>query len=55
MTENRLKVDIQDRCQRNVNNGHIIPYSVRWIAKVLIMEEEPIEDGEILSIIDTSE
>ena len=40
---------------RNVNSGQIIPCSVRWIPEVLIMEEEPLEDAEILLIIDASE
>ena len=50
-----FSVDTQDRCLKNVNTGYVIPCSVRWIPKVLIMEEEPLEDGEILLIIDTSE
>ena len=40
---------------RNVNTGQVIPCSVRWIPEVLIMEEEPLEDGKILLIIDASE
>ena len=48
-------MDTQDRCLRNVNTGQVIPCSVRWIPKVLIMEEEPLEDGEILLIINASE
>ena len=48
-------MDTQDRCLRNINTGQVIPFSVRWIPKVLIMEEEPLEDGEILLIIDASE
>ena len=55
LTENGFSVDTQDRCLRNVNTGQVIPYSVRWIPEVLIMEEEPLEDGEILLIIDISE
>ena len=48
-------MDTQDRCLRNVNTVEVIPCSVRWIPEVLIMEEEPLEDGEILLIIDASE
>ena len=55
LTENGFSVDTQYRCLRNVNTGQVIPCSVRWIPEVLIMEEEPLEDGEILLIIDTSE
>ena len=54
LTENRFPVDGQDRCLRNVNSGQVIPCSVRWIPEVLIMEEEPLEDGEILLIIAAS-
>ena len=55
MTENGFSVDTQDKCLRNVNTGQVISCSVRWIPEVLIMEEELLEDGEILLIIDTSE
>ena len=55
LMENGFLVDTQDRCLRNVNTGQVIPCSVRWIPEVLIMEEEPLEDGEILLIIDASE
>ena len=55
LTENGFSLDTQDRCLRNDNSGPVIPYSVRWIHEVLIMEEEPLEDGEILLIIDRSE
>ena len=48
-------METQDRCLKNVNSGQVIPYYVRWIPEVLIMEEEPLEDGEILLMIDTSE
>ena len=48
-------MDTQDRCLRNVNTGQVIPCTVRWIPEVLMMEEEPLEDGEILLIIDASE
>ena len=39
LTENGLSVDTQGRCLRNINTGQAIPCSVRWIPKVLIMEE----------------
>ena len=55
LTETGFSVNTQDRCLRNVNAGQVIPCSVRWIPDVLIMEEEPLEDGEILLIIDASE
>ena len=55
LTENRFSVDTQDRCLRNVNSGQIIPCSVSWIPEGLIVEEKPLEDGEILVIIDARE
>ena len=55
LKENVFSVDTQDSCLMNVNTGQVIPCSVRWIPEVLIMEEEPLEDGEILLIIDASE
>ena len=55
LMENGFSVDTQDRCLRNLNTGQVIPCSVRWIPEVLIMEEEPLEDCEILLIIDASE
>ena len=55
LTENGFSVDTQDKCLRNVNTGQVISCSVRWIPEVLIMEEELLEDGEILLIIDASE
>ena len=54
-TENAFLVDTQDRCLRNVNSSQVIPCSVRWIPEVLRMEEEPLEDGEIIVVIDASE
>ena len=48
-------MDTQDRCLRNVNSCQVIPCSVRWIPEVLIIEEELLEDGEILLIIDARE
>ena len=55
LPENGFSVDTQDRYLRNVNSGQVIPCSVRWNPEVLIMEGEPLEDGEILLIIDASE
>ena len=55
LTENGFSVVTQDRCLRNVNTGQVIPCSGKWIPEVLIMEEEPLEDGEILLIIDIRE
>ena len=54
LTENGFLVDTQHRCLRNVNSGQVIPCSFRWIPKDLIIEEEALEDGEILLIIDAS-
>ena len=48
-------VDNQHRCLRNVNGSQVITCSVRWISEVLIIQEEPLEDGEILLTIDRSE
>ena len=57
LVEYGFSVDNPDRCLRNVNNGQVIPCSVRWIPSVLLLdlEEEPLEDGEVLLIIDASE
>ena len=55
LTENGFSVDTQDRCLRNVNTGQVIPCSLWWNPQVLMMEEEPLEDGEILLIIEASE
>ena len=55
LTENGFLVDTQDRCLKNVNTGQVIPCFVRQIPELLIMEEEPLEDDEILRIIDTIE
>ena len=55
LTENRFSVDTQHRCLRNVNTGQVIPCSLWWNPQVLMMEEEPLEDGEILLIIEASE
>ena len=55
LTENGFAICTQDRCLRIANKGCVIPCSVRWISKVLIMEEELLENGEILLIIGISE
>ena len=55
LTENGFSIHTQDKCLRNVYNGQVIPCSVRWILEVLILEKQPLEDGEMLLIIDTSE
>ena len=47
LTENRFSVDTQHRCLQNINTGQVIPCSIRLIPEVLIMEEEPPEDGKI--------
>lgn len=54
LTETGFAVDIQDRCLRNGNTSKVICYSVRWIHKVLIVEQELVEDGKILLKIDAS-
>ena len=57
LTENGFSVDTQDRCLRNINTGQVIPCSIRWIPSIstLDFEEEPLEDGDLLLIIDTSQ
>ena len=55
LTEYGFLVDTQDRSLRNVKSGQVIPRSVRFIPEVLMMEEEQLEDGEILLIIDVRE
>ena len=55
LMENAFSVDTRDRCLRNINTGQVIPCSVRWIPDVLVMEVEPLEDGEILLIINARE
>ena len=54
LTGNGLSVNTQDRCMRTVNCGQVIYCSVGWIPEVVIVEEKPLEDGEILLINDTS-
>ena len=57
LTENVFLVDMQDRCLRNAISYVVIPCSVRWIPSVTILDLdlEPLEDGEIMLIIDASE
>ena len=55
LMENGFSVYTKDRCLRNVNTSQVISCSVRWISEVLILEEEPLKDDEILLIIDASE
>ena len=55
LTQNGFLVHTQHRCLRNVNSGEAIPCSIRWISEVVIREEETLEDGEILLIIDARE
>ena len=40
---------------KNVNTGLVIPCLIRWIPDVVIMKQEPLEDDEILLIIEASE
>jgi len=55
LKENRCVVDLMDRCLRNVSTGLLIPCSVLWIPTVSLMnlEEEPLENKEVLQILDT--
>jgi len=57
LRENGFVVDPMDRCLRNVSTGLVIPCSVQWIPTVSLinLEEEPLEDGEVLLILDVSE
>src|SRR5258706_4900792 len=57
LTENGFSVDTQDRCLRNVCTGQVIPCAIRWIPSILTLEaeDEPLDDGDILLIIDASE
>ena len=57
LVENGFSIDVEARCLRNVSTGLVIPCSVRYIPTVTVidLEEEPLEDGEILLIIDASE
>ena len=55
LRKNEFSLDTQDECLRNVIAGQVIACSVRWIPEVLVMEEELLEDGGILLIIDARE
>ena len=57
LVENGFAIDVEAKCLRNVTTGLVIPCSVRYIPTVTVMdlEEEPLEDGEMLQIIDASE
>ena len=57
LTENGFLVDTQERCLRNAIAGLVIPCSVRWIPSVTVLDLDldPLEDGEIMLIIDGSE
>ena len=48
-------MDTQERCLRNVNTGQVMPCSLRWIPEVLIVEEEALDNGKILLMIDARE
>ena len=57
LKENGFVMDPLDRCLRNVDKGLGLPCSVRWIPSVflLYLDEELLQDGKILLIIDASE
>ena len=57
LEEHWFWVDTQARCLRKDLSGLVIPCSIRWIpsVSVLNLDLEPLEDGEILLIIDASE
>ena len=57
LTENGLLVDTQERCLRDTISSLVISCSVRWIASVTVLDLdlEPLEDGDILWIIDANE
>ena len=52
-----MVVDMQERYLRNALSGLVIPCSVRRIPSVTVLDLdlEPLEDGEIVLIIDASE
>ena len=53
--ENAFLVDLQKTYLMHVNNGHLLPYSVKCIISVSIIEAEKLlEHGEILLIIEAS-
>jgi len=57
LEEHGFWVDTQARCLRKDLSGLVIPCSIRWIPSVTILNLDlrPLEDGEILLIIDASE
>ena len=57
LTENGLLVDTQECCLRNAISGLVIPCSVTLIPTVTVLDVylQPLEDGEIVLIIDASE
>jgi len=57
LEEHGFWVHTQARCLRKDLSGLVIPCSIRWIPtiSVLDLDLEPLEDGEILWIIDASE
>ena len=57
LTEHGFLINPQERCLRNAISGLVIPGSVRWIPSVTVLNLylEPLEDGEIVLIIDASE
>ena len=56
LTENGSLIDTHDRWLQNAISGLVIPCSVRWIALVTVLDLDlkPLEDGEIVCIMDTS-
>jgi hypothetical protein len=56
LKENGFVVDPLARCLRNVVTGLILPCSVRMIPAISILDldNEPLEDGEVMLIIDAS-
>ena len=57
LTEHGFLVDTQEHCLRHAIPGLVIPCSVRWIPSVTVLDfdVEPLEDGEIVFIIDARE
>ena len=47
-------INARNRCLRNISTRHVISGSVRWIPVVFILEKGPLEDVEILLMIDIS-
>jgi len=57
LEEHRFWVDTQARCLRKDRSILVIPCSIRWIPSVTVLDLDlkPLEDGEIILIIDASE